>query len=219
VTADTHPEAGDRMDGRRAVGAKNRERLLNAAIELFARRGYRGTTMRDIAVAAGITERTLFRHVPSKAALFQEAVAGPVEQFFADFHESWAARPRGSRDAETEVREFFESLRTVLEGERALLQAFLAAMSVGDGEGLGDLRTTFTPIIDSLVEIFAIEAEMRGWTLDRGIAVRLIIGMAFSVTVHRDWLFTDEQLADFEYVVDQLTRMTLWGLEGPSHPS
>jgi hypothetical protein len=103
----------------------------------------------------------------------------------------------------------------VLEGERALLQAFLAAMSVGETEGLGDLRTTFTPVIDSLVEIFAVEADLRGWTADRGIAVRLIIGMAFSVTVHRDWLFTDEQLADFEYLIDQLTRMTLWGLQGP----
>jgi hypothetical protein len=147
--------------------------------------------------------------------LFQEAVAGPVKQFFTEFRESWAARPRGSRDSETEIREFFGSLRTVLEGERALLQAFLAAMSVGDGEGLGDLRTTFTPVIDSLVEIFAVEAELRGWTADHAIAVRLIIGMAFSATVHRDWLFTEGQLADFEYLIDQLTRMTLWGLEGP----
>jgi AcrR family transcriptional regulator len=215
LTSDTHPEASDTTDGRRAVGAKNRERLLNAAIEIFAQRGYRGTTTHDVAAAAGIAERTLFRHVPSKAALFREAVAEPVEQFFVDFRDSWASRPRGARDAETEIREFFRSLRTVLEGERALLQAFLAAMSVGEGDGLGDLRTTFTPIIDSLVEIFSIEAELRGWTADPGIAVRLIIGMAFSATVHRDWLFTDEQLSDFEYLVDQLTRMTLWGLEGP----
>lgn len=209
------PTLTEATDGRRAVAAKNRERLLDAAIEVFAQRGYRGTTTRDIAATAGITERTLFRQFPSKAALFQEAVAGPVERFFTGFRESWAARPRGSRDSETEIREFFGSLRTVLEGERALLQAFLAAMSVGESEGLGDLRTTFTPVIDSLVEIFAVEAELRGWTADHAIAVRLIIGMAFSATVHRDWLFTDGQLADFEYLIDQLTQMTLWGLEGP----
>jgi hypothetical protein len=34
-----------------------------------------------------------------------------------------------------------------------------------------------------------------GWSVNRGIAVRLIIGMAFWATVHRDWLFTDAQLA------------------------
>lgn len=215
MTSEPQHAAGDKTDGRRAVGVKNRERLVNAAIEIFAQRGYRGTTTRDIAAAAGITERTLFRQFPSKAALFQEAVAVPVQEFFADFRDSWAARPRGSRDSETEIREFFGSLRAVLEGERALLQAFLAAMSAGENDGLRDLRTTFTPVIDALVEIFAVEAESRGWTADRGIAVRLIIGMAFSATVHRDWLFTDDQSTDFDHLVDELTRMTLWGLEGP----
>ena len=184
-------------DGRRAVGARNRENLLAAAIELFAARGYRGTTTRDIAAAAGVTERTLFR------------------QFFADFRDSWAAHPRGSRSSETEIREFFGNLRVVLEGERALLQAFLAAMSVDEADELGDLRTAFRPVIESLVEIFAIEADIRDWPLDSGIAVRLIIGMAFSATVHRDWLFTDAQLGDFDLLVDQLTQMTLWGLTGP----
>ncbi len=202
-------------DGRRAVGARNRENLLAAAIELFAARGYRGTTTRDIAAAAGVTERTLFRQFPSKAALFREAVVGPVEKFFADFRDSWAAHPRGSRSSETEIREFFGNLRVVLEGERALLQAFLAAMSVDEADELGDLRMAFRPVIESLVEIFAIEADIRDWPLDSGIAVRLIIGMAFSATVHRDWLFTDAQLGDFDRLVDQLTQMTLWGLTGP----
>ncbi len=206
------------MDGRRVIGVKNRERLLASAIEVFAQRGYRGTTTRELAAAAGVTERTLFRQFPTKAALFQEAVAGPVERFFTDFRDSWAVRPRGSRDSETEIREFFSSLRAVLEGERALLQAFLTAMSAEGSDELGDLRGTFRPVIDSLVEVFAVEAGIRGWSaIDSGIAVRLIIGMAFSATVHRDWLFADEQLNDFDHLVDQLTTMTLWGLEGPRH--
>jgi len=74
-------EGLQQTDGRRLVRAKNRERLLQAASELFSQRGYRGTTTRDVADAAGITERTLFRHVPSKAALFREAVIAPVEAF------------------------------------------------------------------------------------------------------------------------------------------
>ena len=106
------------MDGRRVIGVKNRERLLASAIEVFAQRGYRGTTTRELAAAAGVTERTLFRQFPTKAALFQEAVAGPVERFFTDFRDSWAVRPRGSRDSETEIREFFSSLRAVLEAAR-----------------------------------------------------------------------------------------------------
>lgn len=220
MTTTTPPADGRRADGRSAVGARNRERLLSAAIEVFALRGYRGTTTRDVAAAAGITERTLFRHVPSKAALFREAVAGPVEAFFTEFSESWAARPRGSRDSATEIHEFLEKLIGVLEGERALLQAFMAAISVEDADDLGDLRVSFAPLLDSLSGIFDVEAEIRGWTIDRDIAIRMIVGMALSATVHREWLFGGGPQPPAEHLIDQLTRMTLWGLEGgPSGPS
>lgn len=45
-------------------GAK--ERLQLAAIELFLARGYEQTTVQDIAAAAGLTERTFFRHFADK---------------------------------------------------------------------------------------------------------------------------------------------------------
>ncbi len=48
------------------------ERILKAAQKLFARRGYGGTTTRDLAQAAGIAEGTLFRHFESKKAILIE---------------------------------------------------------------------------------------------------------------------------------------------------
>jgi AcrR family transcriptional regulator len=47
-----------------------RRQILRAASGLFARRGYRGTTTREIAERAGINEALLFRHFPSKARLY-----------------------------------------------------------------------------------------------------------------------------------------------------
>ena len=43
-----------------------RERLQDAALELFAARGYEQTTATDIAQAVGLTERTFFRHFADK---------------------------------------------------------------------------------------------------------------------------------------------------------
>jgi AcrR family transcriptional regulator len=43
-----------------------RERLQQAALELFAVRGYEQTTAADIAAAVGLTERTFFRHFSDK---------------------------------------------------------------------------------------------------------------------------------------------------------
>ena len=43
-----------------------RVRLQQAALELFRERGYEGTTAAEIAVRAGVTERTFFRQFPDK---------------------------------------------------------------------------------------------------------------------------------------------------------
>ena len=51
----------------------NREKLLEAAMRVFAESGFRGATTRRIAEAAGVNEVTLFRHFKSKSALISEA--------------------------------------------------------------------------------------------------------------------------------------------------
>ena len=47
-------------------GEPARQRLQQAAVELFAERGYEQTTTAEIAARAGVTERTFFRHFPDK---------------------------------------------------------------------------------------------------------------------------------------------------------
>ncbi len=54
-----------------------RAAMLVEATRLFAARGIEGTTTREVAAAAGTTERTLFKHFGSKSGLIQ-AVIGEV---------------------------------------------------------------------------------------------------------------------------------------------
>ncbi len=51
----------------------NRQRLLEAAMRVFAESGFRGATTRKIAETAGVNEVTLFRQFKSKSALINEA--------------------------------------------------------------------------------------------------------------------------------------------------
>lgn len=51
-----------------------RERILGAALALFARRGVAGTTMHDIARGAGMAVANLYRYYASKEELFDAAV-------------------------------------------------------------------------------------------------------------------------------------------------
>ncbi len=60
--------------------ASTRDRILQAALKLFARQGYEGTTTKDLALAAGVAEGTLFRHFSNKKAILIEvATKGWVE--------------------------------------------------------------------------------------------------------------------------------------------
>jgi len=47
-----------------------RGRILDAALDAFAQRGFRGATTKDIAKKAGVNEVTIFRQFRSKRALF-----------------------------------------------------------------------------------------------------------------------------------------------------
>jgi AcrR family transcriptional regulator len=63
----------------RPAAGERRAQILRAAMDCFAARGFRGTTTRDIATRVGITEAALYRHFPSKEALY----AAIVEQKMA----------------------------------------------------------------------------------------------------------------------------------------
>lgn len=57
-----------------ASTSATRERLMNAALQLFSEKGFQGATTREIAMEAGVAEVTLFRYFPSKDQLLAEVI-------------------------------------------------------------------------------------------------------------------------------------------------
>jgi AcrR family transcriptional regulator len=62
---------------------KPREAILEAAVALFGKRGYAGTTMRDIAGEVGVLPGSLYAHISSKETLLDEIVELGIESFLA----------------------------------------------------------------------------------------------------------------------------------------
>ena len=56
----------------------SRDRILEAAIRVYAEHGFKGATTRRIADEAGVNEITVFRHFGSKDALITEALGACV---------------------------------------------------------------------------------------------------------------------------------------------
>src|SRR3972149_6626536 len=52
-------------------GHRTRRRILKTALALFARHGFHGASIRDIARAVGLTEAAIYYHFPSKRAIIR----------------------------------------------------------------------------------------------------------------------------------------------------
>lgn len=87
---------------------KRRGQLLNVAAELFAERGYRGTTTSELAKAAGVTEPILYRHFASKLELFVTL----IDEVSAEVLTAWSDMLKPKTDPH-------ERLRALLAGNPA----------------------------------------------------------------------------------------------------
>jgi TetR/AcrR family transcriptional regulator, cholesterol catabolism regulator len=60
-----------------------REAIMDAAMHLFGKQGYSGTSMRDIAGAVGVLPGSLYAHIASKEALLVDIVENGINRFLA----------------------------------------------------------------------------------------------------------------------------------------
>ncbi|MGR3615732.1 MAG: TetR family transcriptional regulator C-terminal domain-containing protein [Paracoccaceae bacterium] len=61
------------------IQKKNRAAILEAALNVFSTHGYRGSTVDQIAAAAGLSKPNLLYYFPSKEAIFTELLSGLLD--------------------------------------------------------------------------------------------------------------------------------------------
>ena len=102
-----------------------RQALQAAADRLFAERGYDATTVRDIADAAGVTERTFFRYFAAKEELAIPAAVASMRPFQAAIR----ARPP-SEDAVTALHRAVIEMEAVMRASRGTTLLSLYSQNV-----------------------------------------------------------------------------------------
>jgi AcrR family transcriptional regulator len=75
------------------TATETRERLLRAAADAFASRGYDGTRVADIAASAGVSNGALYAHFGSKAELLVGALRAHGRRHLADMFDADPGRP------------------------------------------------------------------------------------------------------------------------------
>ncbi len=87
-----------------------REELLAIAAELFAQRGFKNTTVRDIADAAGILSGSLYHHFDSKESMVDEILSTFQTELFKTYDEIVGSDLDARAKVEAVVRASFEAI-------------------------------------------------------------------------------------------------------------
>ena len=189
----------------RLPAAQRRQQLLSVARAVLAQRGYHGTTMTDIAEAAGVTKPVLYQHFTSKRDLYRIVLEDIGARLEASIVEgaSAAASPRdraeeGIRAYANFVEEDDDGFQLLFNGTNRQDEEWAAITSA--------VERSLAQAVASLIDIPSIDAKRRQ-VLAHG-----IIGLAESMMRYAK---QDEQLAySQDELVHDISSLTWSGLRG-----
>ena len=190
-----------------------RRQLLDAALELFSRKGFDGATTKEIASVAGVTEAIIFRHFPSKQALYNAVLDSKHEECG---HQECLSKLQACMQRKDDAGVFrtlsskiLESYRTDARFERILLFAALE----GHELGLAHHRRFALPIFELLRDYIAgrqREGALRNY--DAGTLVAAVAGMAQNYAIYTELFEFMPPTVDDAEVVEIFVNIMMSGI-------
>jgi cytochrome P450 family 142 subfamily A polypeptide 1 len=148
----------------RRKGEQTAERILDAAEDLFAGRGYAGTTMRDVSKAVGLRPPSLYNHFASKEALYAAVLERGISPALAALSE---AVESGARDLQQDPDRLVEKMMAQL-ALRPKLPRLIQHEALCGGEHLSPmLREWIKPIFARADEMVEAGPAASRWGHDR----------------------------------------------------
>jgi TetR/AcrR family transcriptional regulator len=204
-------------DAGRLRGGERRRQLIEVAIRLFSQKGFRGTTTKEIALAAGITEGIIFRHFPTKDELYVAILDYKASQSPVDAWLDELGRLAAGRDDETLFRAVASRILAHHRKDRDFMRLMLYSALEGHDLARAFSEKQFKPLHDFLCDYIACrqrDGEFR--RADASLAVCAFLAMP----IHHGlmtWLlkFNPSKISDAE-AAERFTQIFLKGLRQPA---
>jgi len=168
-------------------GGDKRERILDAAVRVFARKGFHATRVSEVAKAAGVADGTIYLYFDSKehllVSLFEHRVERLLEYLETELPRAPSASHRlqriielqlglleGERDlAEVVTVIFRQSTRLMKEYAAPRFNAYLDAIArvIAEGQESGELRGDVSPHVAARAVFGALDAITMTWALGK----------------------------------------------------
>jgi len=172
----------------RADALKNRQRILEAAEQVFARSGI-GVPIDDVAARAGVGVGTLYRHFPTKESLFEAIVLTRLEEMVR------AVEVASTSDDPGEA--FFAFVRTFARHALAK-QDLIDACAIAGLDVMTQCDRQFFELragIDRLLERASAAGAVRG-DVTVGDVIGLIVGICHAADKHGLGVSSADRLVD-----------------------
>jgi TetR/AcrR family transcriptional regulator len=201
----------------RLPASDRRRQLVETALDFFSRKGFGGTTTKEIAAAAGVTEAIIFRHFPTKQDLYNAVLdhhhnAGAINEFI----EQWKSCMDRNDDeglVRAIVEKVIEGYRRNLRGHRVLLFAALE----GHETALEYNRQFSLPIFELLCQYF-VRRQSEGALLagDPGAIIGAAYGMAAQYATMTQMFGFPTNVTDAQ-ITDSFVAIVMHGIQGNQH--
>jgi len=198
----------------RLPGPERRRQIIEAAADLFARNGFRGTTTREVAAAVGVSEAAVFKHFPTKEELY-----GAIIEAKAQTQEllggALAAATRG--DDAAVLRTLAREMIARMQADPTLMR--LLFFSALEGHSLSDMffRSRVLQVDEFLCGYISQRVAAGAFRpVDPGLAARNFIGMVVHHILLRE-LFRQASPSDLtpERAVEEMVSIFLEGVRRP----
>lgn len=199
--------------GTRRRRGEPRRLLLEAARDLFASKGFGGTSTREIAERAGVSETLMFRSFGSKVGLFREALVAPFVEFVERFNEKWRSGLVSELDDEELSRQFIGELFDLFRQNRGLVvMLWTADAQTGDELASHGVFDEINAQLRVLVDIgSAATLDRQGRQLGRqDLATRSTLAMVAGMAVFGE-SFYGKRIPPRDDIVEELTLGVLYG--------
>ena len=210
------PAPTARSTGRTRLTGKERKRqILEVSISLFGRRGYRGTTTKALADAAAVSEATIFKHFPTKEALYRAAFQHRTESGTAELIIE-LGRLADARDDRSLLRTLFDRVREGYTRDRDLHRMMQFALLEGEAEENRRIGSELAGALSHFVGCWVARRQEEGVFAPGPIEI-LVPALFAPIVQSLTWskLYDVEPQHDDDTAVELLVDLVLRGLRQP----
>jgi TetR/AcrR family transcriptional regulator len=192
-----------------------RQQLLETALDFFSRKGFEGSTTKEIAAAAGVTEAIIFRHFPNKQALYKAVLDYAAH---ASNLEPWLAETKACMERNDDSGLLRSIANNILKSYRAdprFERVVLFAALEGHEAGLAHHHQLSIPIFELLRE-YIVRRQRQGAFLgyNPGVIIESIAGMTshYAMMTQLFGYTPPDGLSD-EKAIETFTRIVMSGVQ------